>query len=417
MLASSLHQRCVLVRLRLLQHLTTEDIGLLQLKCSIMAFPLRIPTRTAAAAINNRRNRRRRIVRILSIAIVFSAAVLINIRNNAPYDIDELKESLIDSISSLSSNTTITIIAAAAQHKKHNLYCHLSERQINEKTKHFLCNGWNESNRLIQVGQSHMHEPEVIWVTSEFKDIAPLVKTSMQIRLERHGKNLADNLSQDELDDIDPAWKIFIYDVSDNGIGNGWFWNVNKTMSPMVGCKRINFLTRTAQTGRSMMKWVNEARSGKVVSMVSSLAKPINFTNIFEIEKLNPVCATIQRLSFPVREDIKHAIDDFMQKSNSSITHSNSLGSDLSHTIANLPRPVDVRTFWNEKVCNTRCSFRNYVSKSVSQMTLKYPEVKVNTDVAGYIRGKGRRRVHPAYIRGMLETKIIVLAQRGRFVL
>jgi hypothetical protein len=366
-----------------------------------MAFPLRTATTTAAAAAAVT-NRRRRILRILFIGIIFSAAVLINARN-APYDIDGLKESLIESLLLLSNNATKT---TTSQQKKHYLYCHLSEQQINEKNKHFLCDGWNESNRLIQVGQSHVHEPEVIWVASDFKDIAPLVKTSMQIRLKRQGKNFVNN----NPDDIDPEWKIFIYDVSDNGIGNGWFWYVNKTIAPMVGCKRINFLTRTAQSGRSMMKWVNEARSGKIVSMVSAMAKPLNFTNIFEIEKLNPACASIQRLSFHVREDIKHAIEDFMEKRDSS----SSRGSDLSRTIAHLLRPVDVRTFWNEKVCNTRCSFRNYVSKSVSQMSLKYPEMKVNTDVVGFIRGKGRRRVHPDYIRGMLETKIIVLAQRGR---
>jgi len=332
------------------------------------------------------------------------------------HDIDVLKESLIESLSALSSNTTTSI---KTQQKKHSLYCHLTERQINEKIKHFLCNGWNESDRLIQVreSESHMHEPEVIWVTSEFKDIVPLVKTSMQIRLERHGKRFADNLSQDELDDIDPKWKIFIYDVSDNGIGNGWLWNVNNTISPMVGCERINFLTRTAQNGRRMHYWVNQIRSGNSISMASASAKPMNFTNIFEKEKLNPACASVQRLSFHVREDINRAIGDYMEKRNSTIARSSSsLGSDLSYTIAHLPIPVDVRTFWNEQVCNTRCSLRNFVSKSVLQMTLKHPEMKVNTDIAGYIRGMGRRRVHPAYIRGMLETKIIVLAQRGRSV-
>ena len=380
-----------------------------------MAFPLRLSSRVTttaanAAAINHTR---RRVVRILSVFVIFSAAVLVNVRKAPLNDIDVLKESLIESLSALSSNATTSI---KTQQKKHSLYCHLTERQVNEKTKHFLCNGWNESDRLIQVGESHMHEPEVIWVTSEFKDIVPLVKTSMQIRLERHGKRFADNLSQDELlDDIDPEWKIFIYDVSDNGIGNGWLWNVNNTISPMVGCKRINFLTRTAQNGRRMHYWVNEIRSGNSISIASASAKPMNFTNIFEKEKLNPACASVQRLSFHVREDINRAIGDYMEKRNSTIARgSSSSGSDLSYTIAYLPRPVDVRTFWNEQVCNTRCSLRNFVSKSVLQMTLKHPELKVNTDIAGYIRGMGRRRVHPAYIRGMLETKIIVLAQRGR---
>jgi len=375
-----------------------------------MAFPLRTSTRITTASASAASNYTKwSMIRILSVAIIFSAAVLINI-HRAPVDIDELKESFIESLKSLSNETT----SIRTTQKKRPLYCHLTERQRNEKIKHFLCNGWNESDRLIQVGESRMHEPDVIWVSSEFKDIAPLVNTSMQIRLERHGKTFADNLSQHELDDIDPEWKIFIYDVSDNGIGNGWLWNVNNTISPMVGCKRINFITRTVQKGRHMMYWVNEMKSGKSISMASSLAKPLNFTNIFEEEKLNPACASVQRLSFHVREDINRAIDDYMEKHNMSIPHSSSLGGDdLSYTIAHLPRPIDVRTFWNENACNTRCSLRNFVSDSVLQMAVKHPEITVNTDIAGYIRGMGRRRVHKAYIRGMLETKIIVLAQRG----
>ncbi len=370
-------------------------------------FPLRISTRvtnTSAASSFTKW----RIIRILSVAFIFTAAVLINVRRASIYDIDELKQSLIESLSSLSNETIMTI---RTPQNKRPLYCHLTERQRNEKIKHFLCNGWNESDRLIQVGESQMHETDVIWVSSEFKDIAPLVKTSMQIRLERQGKSFADNLSEHELDDIDPDWKIFIYDVSDNGIGNGWLWNVNNTISPMVGCKRINFITRTAQKGRHMMYWVNEMKSGKSISMASSLAKPLNFTTIFKEEKLNPACATVQRLSFHVREDINNAIDDYVEERN--LSSSLGVNLSLSYTIAHMPRPTDVRTFWNEDACNTRCSLRNYVTDSVVQIAAKHPEITVNTDIAGYIRGMGRRRVHKAYIRGMLETKIIVLAQRG----
>ena len=384
-----------------------------------MAFPRRtaVAARAAehtAAALNN--SRRSRMVRIFSVFILFSAAVIMNIQT-FQYDIDDMKQSLIESLSSVSYATTI-ITTTKQQEKKHLVYCHLSERQINEKAKNFLCDGWKESNRLIQVNESFIHEPEVIWVTSDFQEIAPLVKTSMQIRLGRRRKSFGDTLSQEELDNIDPQWKIFYYDISDNGIGNGWFWNVNNTISPMVGCKRINFLTRTTQNGRRMQKWVNDVRSGKKdVSMVSSMAKPLNFTDIFEREKLNPACATVQRLSFYVREDIKRAIDDYMEKreKKNSINSSSSKIDLSSHAIAHLPRPTDVRTFWNEKVCNTRCSFRNYVSNSVLRMSLRYPSLKINTDVAGYIRGRGRRRVHPDYIEGMLTTKIIVLAQRDNW--
>jgi hypothetical protein len=261
----------------------------------------------------------------------------------------------------------------------------------------------------------------VIWVTSEFKDIAPLVKTSMQIRLKRRGLNINSTLSPEEIDNVDPNWKIFFYDISDNGIGNGWLWNLNNTLSQVVGCKRVNFLTRTAQNGRRMLKWVNDVRSGKQdVTMASSLAKPINFTNIFEREKLNPACASMQRLSFNVREDIKQAIDDYMEKKTNEAPSWSPFGSkqieDMSSdAIAHLPRPTDVRTFWNSKACNTRCSFRNYVSNFVLRMSLSHPSLKINNDVVGFIRGEGRRRVHPNYIEGMLTTKIIVLAQRDNW--
>ena len=381
-----------------------------------MMFPLpTVSTRritTAAAATTAAYDRRKR--RVWRIALVFIIFSVINIRRAPLYDADALKETLIESL--VSKNQTITIdtsrMFGEEVDKKYNLYCHLTERQINEKIKHFLCDGWNESKRLIQVAESQINEPEVIWVTSEFKDIAPMIDTSMHIRLKRHGKSLDENLSIQELDEIDPGWKLFFYDVSDNGIGNGWFWNVNNTISPIVGCKRINFLTRTTQNGRRMHYYVNEIRSGKKISMASSLAKPKNFTRIFEEEKLNPVCASVQRLSFYAREDINNAIHDYLVRRNISIEHDSSLGN--SHTISRLPREIDVRTFWNDKVCNTRCAFRNFVTKSVLQMTLKHPEVKVNTEIAGYTRGRGRRNVHRAYIRGLLGTKIIVVAQRGK---
>ena len=170
--------------------------------------------RTAAAS----NTRQRRSARIFFVFIAFSVAALINILT-------------FESISSASPNVAKTIITATKQYKKekkHLLYCHLSERQQKEKVKNFLCEGWTESNRLIQVNESYIHEPEVIWVTSEFKDIAPLVKTSMQIRLKRRGLNINSTLSPEEIDNVDPNWKIFFYDISDNGIGNGWLWNINK---------------------------------------------------------------------------------------------------------------------------------------------------------------------------------------------
>jgi len=48
-------------------------------------------------------------------------------------------------------------------------------------------------------------------------------------------------------------------------------------------------------------------------------------------------------------------------------------------------------------------------------MSLSHPSLKINNDVVGFIRGEGRRKVHPNYIEGMLTTKIIVLAQRDNW--
>ncbi|KAL7527137.1 hypothetical protein ACHAXR_004431 [Thalassiosira sp. AJA248-18] len=89
----------------------------------------------------------------------------------------------------------------------------------------------------------------------------------------------------------------------------------------------------------------------------------------------------------------------------------------LSQAIAELPRPVDVRAFWNASVCNTNCVFRNYIAELVEYIPQRHPDagIQVNTDVVGFIHRAGRRGFHPNFISGMASTEIIVLAQRDNW--
>lgn len=307
---------------------------------------------------------------------------------------------------------------------------------------------------LVPAERSERHDAAVIWSTyaKAITDTLSLAIESMYIRLQRIGKvklnadtkpdteqmkAILSNFTRAELNAIDPDWQIFLLDISDGGMGIWPYWYMEHEMTPVVGWKRINYATRSAQNDKYMDSWIEKMTSERMPTMTFDgfVGTPINFTAMDVDEDRGAIlgkgCRSIQRLFMYVREDIVTAIDDYMKDNHQSAYEgalSNNNDEDvtivedtttylLSPAIARLSRPMDVRTFWNATVCNLHCSFRNRISETIATLPQRHPNVNIqtNTDVVGFIHNKGRNDVHPDFIRGMLTTKIIVLAQRDRW--
>ena len=296
------------------------------------------------------------------------------------------------------------------------------------------------------------HGASMIWSTKSnvIEEVLKLAIESMWIRLQRNGKVSSKNhnnrpninemksqlqqFTQDELNVIDPQWQIFLLDNSDGGMGIWPYWFMQHEMAPLLGWKRINYATRSTQNDRYMDVCVQKNSLLPNSTYDEYVGKTINFTAMIADGadgKNNTIlgtgCRSIQRLMMNVREPIVDAIDEYMKNNHPAAyqeaVHNANNGDIeearlyLSKAIAHLERPIDVRTFWNASVCNMFCSFRNHISEIVQTLPQRHPRanIQANIEVVGFIHGQGRQQVHPDFIRGMMTTKIIVLAQRDRW--
>lgn len=296
----------------------------------------------------------------------------------------------------------------------------------------------HNSSRLVQTMDKD--EEAVSWILrlSDMPKIAPIAAERMMLAVERQlqqksGSNHPQlsnairanitgylrNITQDELNKVNPEWKLFIFDHSDRGVGSWGLWFMETELASMLGWKRIHYITRTTQEHHHMDSWVTQSKTNSEIAndFGTFAGKPINFT-----KHLGKACSSVQRKTYQAREDINDAIIDYMQQNfPSSIDSTND---DVSHSlaissaVAKLPRPMDIRTFWNATVCNSRanrCEFRNYIAQEIAALPSKHPTIQVNTDVVGFIHNAGRKFVSPEYIEALLTTKIIVLAQRDKW--
>ncbi|KAL7530497.1 hypothetical protein ACHAXR_005961 [Thalassiosira sp. AJA248-18] len=300
----------------------------------------------------------------------------------------------------------------------------------------------SSSTMLIPAAAHEKDDAEVIWSTKTAvvpDHLLPLAIESMYKRLKRNQKIKPDqnpteqgmketllNFTQEELNAIDPEWQIFILEISDNGLGIWPYWYMLHEMAPLLGWNRINYVTRSTQNGKDMKSWVLKMLKEQSPNLTFDgfFGKPINFTSL-SVDVLGKGCRSIQRLILGARDDIVDAIDEYMKENHpSAYEEASNKAIDmedksflLSQAIAELPRPTDVRTFWNSSVCNTNCVFRNYVAEIVEYIPQRHPDagIQVNTDVVGFIHRAGRQRVHPDFISGIASTKVIVLAQRDNW--
>mmetsp|Transcript_3719 Transcript_3719/g.6214 ORF Transcript_3719/g.6214 Transcript_3719/m.6214 type:complete len:485 (-) Transcript_3719:1110-2564(-) len=285
-------------------------------------------------------------------------------------------------------------------------------------------------------------EEAVSWILrlSDMPKIAPIAAERMMLELEKQLQRKSGNkqqqlsnairanitgylrnITQDELNKVNPEWKLFIIDHSDRGVGPWGLWYMETELASMLGWKRIHYITRTTQEHHHMDSWVTQSKkNSQIASDFGTFAGiPINFT-----EHLGKACSSVQRKTYNARDDINDAINDYMQQNFPSLIDAakndvtNSFSLDISPAVAKLSRPMDVRTFWNTTVCKSRanrCEFRSYIAREIAALPSKHPTMKVNTDVVGFIHNTGRKFVSPDYIQALLTTKIIVLAQRDKW--
>mmetsp|Transcript_22073 Transcript_22073/g.33355 ORF Transcript_22073/g.33355 Transcript_22073/m.33355 type:complete len:564 (-) Transcript_22073:59-1750(-) len=297
------------------------------------------------------------------------------------------------------------------------------------------------------------HLKEVIWAVqaASFRELEPLVNESIRLRTERsYSTNNSDNNDADiDVSTIDPGWNIFFFEFSDFGGAEWAFEWMKETIVPLVGWKRLHFITRSAQLGRkldlwSSMRWRalenslynstnSNSTSNHIVSYEKSndkndtiasrfyerfdefLGNKINFTR-----HLGVSCASIQKLSLESREDIEQKIQNYVmeekkgQRTPRKINTNNITVDEI--VVRGRDRTMDIRTFWNKAmgVGSVACKFRNYVSEFLN-VTFSKTNVSVNIEQVGFRRRKGRKRVHDDYAEALLTTKIIVLAQRDNW--
>ncbi|KAL7544423.1 hypothetical protein ACHAWF_013374 [Thalassiosira exigua] len=309
----------------------------------------------------------------------------------------------------------------------------------------------SSSSLVYPAGPGEEHSPDAIW-SADFRaaeELLPLAVESARLRLARSGKHEKENawgatpgqakpdadevasrlrgLTAEERDAVDPEWRIYLLDASDGGMGVWPYYWIQHELAPLVGRRRLHYATRSTQNERYMDSWVRASRDDPGLDFGGYYGKPINFTamEFNGTRLLEGGCGLVQRLEMSVREDIVSAIDGYVKEhrpeeyegASTGVPDAEERSLRLGAGVAGLDRPTDVRTFWNASVCNLHCAFRNRIADVVASLPDRHPRLNVsaNTDVVGFIHHHGRRHVHPDFIRGMMTTKIIVLAQRDRW--
>lgn len=160
----------------------------------------------------------------------------------------------------------------------------------------------SSSATLVLAADGEEHDAEVIWsarAQSMTEVFAAPAAESMWTRLRRRGrikstdqtpgsfeeiKAILATFSQDELNEVDPGWKIFVLDQSDQGIGLWPYYFLEHKLGPLVGWRRVNYALRATQTGRNLGAWVTDAieTQDPNLPIEGYLGTPENYTGYFQ---------------------------------------------------------------------------------------------------------------------------------------
>eukprot|EP00977_Amphora_coffeiformis_P001018 scaffold219_cov156-Amphora_coffeaeformis.AAC.16 len=242
--------------------------------------------------------------------------------------------------------------------------------------KHVEENGINESPYLRLSKDVNDFDENVVWVgdtgwgadwSAWCNAFEKLVSKTMQRRI---------------TEGLPPRWPIFIVDFTDQA-------NLQrcKTLEKLMGIEYVKYSTRSVGSGRGWDSTKNWVRFGGRFNTTTRDGIVYRHTPLM------------------VRTDTVEALHVALKKQ----------GHNLAYPIEKLPRATDVIHLWplneTKKVNTQYAKLRIRVSEILTELGRKH-NLKTFIGLAGKPLKEGRRDVAGDYIKMLLDTKIVVIAQR-----
>lgn len=186
---------------------------------------------------------------------------------------------------------------------------------------------------------------------------------------------------------------------------------------PLIGWQKIYLVQR--MIARDPVRHMNavwkEPWNSSFYGTHNRLGKLFNYTPF-----IGTHYAGVKHFTFPVRDDLSDALDRLLLDQNNNTTTTNDTTTkdgDETSMYVDRTRPTDVANFWEANMTSksAMANLRAGVSKVVDDFALRYPNYSVHSGIVGWRSKRGRSRVHPDYAKLLLESKIIVTAQRDFF--
>ena len=245
--------------------------------------------------------------------------------------------------------------------------------------KHIEENGINESPRLRLSMNLSDFDPNIVWVGDTGWGYGwnlwcdEFLKVIEDARALRRAQGLPDR------------WPIVIVDFTDNHQ-----LQKCKTIEAIMGHQYIRYTARSTAKGR---KWIDKDQWVK-----------FGYKQSFEIPRLN---SSYQHTTLVVRTDEIESIQNTLVKR----------GMKLTTSIEKIPRSKDFIYLWpaDNKGINTQYAyFRHRVANIMVELQGKH-NLTAHIGLAGKALKAGRHSVSDAYVDIMLDSKIIVIAQRDQW--
>lgn len=247
-----------------------------------------------------------------------------------------------------------------AEHK------HIEENGITESPLLRLSKGINDLDpNVVWVGDTGWGAGWNLWCGEFFK----LIKETMKLRISKG---------------MPPRWPIFIVDFTD-------YANLQrcKNVEDLMGKEYVKYTTRSVGKSRS---WL-------------STKEWVNFGSRLNLSRADGL--TYQHTPLVVRTDTIESLRQSLAKR----------GLGLDYPIETLPRSTDAIHLWplNSSQVNTQyAKLRTKVSEILTDMGNKH-NISTFVGLAGKPLREGRRGVQDAYVEMLLDTKIVVVAQRDHW--
>jgi SAM-dependent methyltransferase len=244
--------------------------------------------------------------------------------------------------------------------------------------KHIEENGITESPRLRLSNDLNDLDPNVVWVGDTgwgagwnkwCGEFMKKIQETMHLRISKG---------------LPPRWPIFIVDFTDQA-----GFQRCRSIEQLMGKEYVRYTTRSVGKNR---RWVDNKQ----------WVSPGFYMNLTMADGL-----TYQHTPLVVRTDTIESLKESLTQQ----------GLDLAYPIENLPRSTDAIHLWpvnSTKVNAQYGKLRTKVSEILTDMGHKH-NISTFVGLAGKPLREGRRGVENAYVEMLLNTKIVVVAQRDNW--